>query len=52
MHDHHFYGTIDNLWIFLRAETVDMLTRLWAALGSSTTWGELRESVGDQMTGA
>ena len=51
MYGRFIYGRIDDLWIFLRSESIDTLARLWSALGSAETWGELRESLGERVTG-
>jgi hypothetical protein len=51
MPEHFIYGKIDNLWIFLRAESATVLPRLWATLGAARTWGEVRESLGERVAG-
>jgi hypothetical protein len=47
---HFTYGEVDGCLIFLRAETVDALIRLWDGLEKCANWGELRQCVGDRMT--
>jgi hypothetical protein len=51
MHNHFIYGIVEGFGIFLKPQTVDVLTRLWVTIGSAKSWGQLRESLGDQMTG-
>ena len=46
----YVYGAVDGSLIFLQEETVEKLTRLWSALSSALSWGDLREQVGSELT--